>query len=210
MNKYNNPLVTVIILCYQNYNYLQRCIESVLTQNYENIEIIISDDGSDFFDEEEIKKYIEENKKENISNYYIIVNKENHGTVWNLKNAMTYMNGEYYITGGADDTFYNDTIIQKYVNFFNNNVECVWVCGLSNQIKQDTNKIIEVFPTNNDISILKTTDAIANWQIWARRGVANSLGICYKSETLKITGGYDDSYKYMEDWPYNIKLLLKS
>ena len=44
--KEKNPLVSVLLPVYNTENYLKKCIESVLNQNYENIELIIIDDGS--------------------------------------------------------------------------------------------------------------------------------------------------------------------
>ena len=42
----SNPLITVIIPIYNVERYLKRCIESVICQNYKNLEIILVDDGA--------------------------------------------------------------------------------------------------------------------------------------------------------------------
>ena len=51
-------MVTVIIPCYNHEKYISQCIESVLTQTYRNIELIIVDNGSIDKSYDEIKKYI--------------------------------------------------------------------------------------------------------------------------------------------------------
>ena len=40
------PLVSIIIPCYNYANYIEKCIDSALSQTYENIEVIVIDNGS--------------------------------------------------------------------------------------------------------------------------------------------------------------------
>ena len=44
--KKNNELITLIIAIYNGEKYLNECIHSLINQTYENIEIILVDDGS--------------------------------------------------------------------------------------------------------------------------------------------------------------------
>lgn len=41
-----NPLVTIIIPVYNGQEYLKRCIDSILNQEFQNYELILADDGS--------------------------------------------------------------------------------------------------------------------------------------------------------------------
>ena len=41
MKNTENPLVSVIIPCYNYANYIEECINSAINQTYENIEIIV-------------------------------------------------------------------------------------------------------------------------------------------------------------------------
>ena len=42
----NKPLLTVIVPCYNVEKYLDKCISSIVTQTYSNLEILLIDDGS--------------------------------------------------------------------------------------------------------------------------------------------------------------------
>ena len=54
--------VTVIILSYNQGSYLKDAIESVINQTYQNLEIIISDNGSNDNSKEIIKNYLDDKK----------------------------------------------------------------------------------------------------------------------------------------------------
>jgi len=53
----NNPLVSVIIPVYNAENYVYACLESVITQTYKPIEIIVIDDGSSDESTNIVKKF---------------------------------------------------------------------------------------------------------------------------------------------------------
>ena len=62
----NSPLVSVLISAYNEEKYIQACIESCLEQTYNNIEIIIVNDGSTDSTSEIINQHYQKNFKVNI------------------------------------------------------------------------------------------------------------------------------------------------
>ena len=50
-------LVSIIVMIYNNKQYIKECLNSILNQSYKNIEIIISDDNSNNFDEKKGFKF---------------------------------------------------------------------------------------------------------------------------------------------------------
>lgn len=66
-----NDLFSIIILSYNNYSFLQTCIDSVLMQAYKRIELIVVDDKSQEFDIKSVDSYISESKDSNLI-YFII------------------------------------------------------------------------------------------------------------------------------------------
>lgn len=76
-------------------------------QSYENIELIISDDGSPEFSVElpKLKKFVEENNRGNITSIVFNSIPVNVGTVKNLNRAIDLSTGKYVKTIAAEDVF---------------------------------------------------------------------------------------------------------
>ncbi|WNR43877.1 glycosyltransferase [Paenibacillus roseipurpureus] len=97
------PLVTIIIPVYNGSNYIKEAIESALAQTYENIEIIVVNDGSN-----------DDGKTEEIALTYgdriKYFSKENGGTSTALNLGIKNMKGEYFSWLSHDDTYYPEKI----------------------------------------------------------------------------------------------------
>ena len=53
----NDNLVSVVIQVYNSEKYMEECLDSILNQTYENIEVIAVDDGSADSSLDVLKKY---------------------------------------------------------------------------------------------------------------------------------------------------------
>lgn len=91
------PLVSVVIINYNYGRFIDDAIESVLNQTYDNIEIIVIDDGSTDNSKAVIDSYIKNN--DNIR----VIYRENMGVVKTRNQAIEETKGEYYIQLDADD-----------------------------------------------------------------------------------------------------------
>ena len=118
MKKKNNPLVSVLINNYNNQKYCVQAVQSVLDQNYNNIEIIFYDD---FSDDLSLKKIIEL-KNDKIR----IIRNTTRGKDYSLNQmkaifeALKKSKGEIVCILDSDD-FFKRNKIRKVVNFFNQN-----------------------------------------------------------------------------------------
>lgn len=135
--KLTEDLVSIVVLSYQNLDYLNECVLSILNQDYSPIQLIVSDDASDFFDEKALEMFIEENKHDNLVDFKIIANKTNVGTVKNIINAFTYVKGDFYITSGADDFLADNSVVTRFIQKFQKEPEDVWVCGKMENVSED-------------------------------------------------------------------------
>ena len=111
--------LSVILSNYNSNEYIEESLLSIFNQDYGNIELIIADDGSPVFDRKKVDKVIDENKRNNISNIKILINKENLGTVKTMNNALKEATGKYVLILASDDALASNTIISDYVNTFN-------------------------------------------------------------------------------------------
>ena len=96
-------LVTVYITNYNYGDYIKEAIESVLNQTFNDLELIIIDDGSTDNSKEIIESY------SNINNIRIIFQKNKGLNVTN-NIAMRLAHGKYLVRLDADDYFSNDAI----------------------------------------------------------------------------------------------------
>lgn len=93
------PLVSVHIITYNQKLFLRETIESVLMQDYENIEIIIADDCSTDGTVELIEEYISNFPSKIKASFSI----ENSGITSNSNKGLQICNGKYIAFLGGDD-----------------------------------------------------------------------------------------------------------
>lgn len=111
-------LVSVIICSYRKFEYIYQAIDSVLCQTYEAIELLISDDGSGNFPEQEIRRYVEEHKRENLKCILCNHEAENLGTVKHLNHAIRLVHGDYIGILAADDAYFDECVLERFVRGF--------------------------------------------------------------------------------------------
>src|ERR1700749_4411087 len=92
-----NPLVTVVIACYNHEKYIRQSIESVINQTYKNISFYVIDDGS----KDKSFEIIEELSKK----YgFVAIRQENKGLCATINYSIKeYARGKYISFLASDD-----------------------------------------------------------------------------------------------------------
>lgn len=201
------PLFSVIVLCYKNRGYLNGMLKSIFCQNYPNIQLIVSDDGSRDFVPSEVEEFINLNKGENIKEVIVNKNQENMRTVRHIDKVLKYADGEYIVFTAADDRFNNPSALTIFVDNFMNNTDDLWAVASCNIMTSNYEKSIYVTPTEADAECLSTGDARKIFSRWSRRGIAIPCSMAFRKSAFDAVGGIDLEYNYLEDWPLVLKLL---
>jgi alpha-1,3-rhamnosyltransferase len=120
------PLVSVVIPCYNHEKYVQECIKSVIEQDYENIELIIIDDGSKDESVSKIQELVSECEKR--FSRFEFRTRPNKGLCATLNEAIAWCKGEFYSAIASDDMMLpHKTSLQ--VQYFIEHPECDAVFG---------------------------------------------------------------------------------
>ena len=121
MNQSNQPLVSVVITCYNHEKFVQDSIQSVIDQTYQNIELIIIDDGSKDGSVEKIKEMLPACQERFIR--FEFRHRPNKGLSETLNEALEWCEGEYYSAIASDDMMLPEKIIIQ-INYMIKNKKC--------------------------------------------------------------------------------------
>ena len=131
---------SIVVITYNSsFEKIRKTLDSVLVQTFKDYEIIIADDGSAENNEQIIKKYF---KDKEFTNYKLVMNKENQGTVMNLLSGIKVSDGEYIRDFGPGDMFYSKDTLKK-LDMFLSKRECSICFGLMRGFKEDNGKVID-------------------------------------------------------------------
>lgn len=107
-----NPLVSVICLCYNQARFIEEALNAVASQAYANIELIVVDDAST-----DDSQSIIENWLQGHPDVLFIRNEENEGSTKSFNKALAKAEGKYIIDLAGDDILLKGRI-ESQVQFF--------------------------------------------------------------------------------------------
>lgn len=124
--KEKQPKISIIVPTYNRSEFLIRCVDSVLEQDYENLEIIIINDCSTDNTSEVVKSKYGNNNK-----VVYIENETNLGPGGNRQKAYLKSKGEYIIFADDDDFYIEPTFFSKAIALFFDYSNLSMVCANS-------------------------------------------------------------------------------
>ncbi|WP_165497282.1 glycosyltransferase family 2 protein [Phytopseudomonas dryadis] len=188
------PLVSVVIPCYNHAQFVQETIRSVIDQDYENIELIIIDDGSKDNSVEVIKKMLPA-CEERFARFEFRY-RQNKGLCATLNEALEWCEGEYFSPTASDDILKKDKISAQLAVMLS---------------KKEKNIIgvfvgIELIDSNN--KSLKTRgkeQAFGFKEVFLRTAFMPGQAVMLNRSSIAAVDGYDPDKK-IEDLDVFLKL----
>lgn len=190
-----NPIVSVIVPCYNHINYVKECIESILNQTYKNIELIVIDDGSK---DQSVGKLLEIQRQHN----FILIQQENRGLAATLNRGISEFASGKYLTLCASDDFWCIDKIEKQVAFMEKYNDVAMCYGRTYYVDEESNKINLQKRSDNK---LRGGHIFEDIFLFKFHPPVNYL---FKKSLFAEIGLYDESI-YAEDYYMNLKIARK-
>lgn len=181
--------ISIIIPSYNHSRYVIQAIESVLTQDWSNIDLIVIDDGSTDGSPDLIRRYHEKRGG------FRFIARENRGLLKTLNEGLGLAEGEFFCELASDDYFPPDSIRTRAC-FLRDHPECIAVFA-DGVIVVDGKVVEQSFLDDKRRNLLLSKDPIPDML----KGVLPvfSTGLIRRN-VLQAIGGFDDkTFRYYED-----------
>ena len=179
-------LISVIVTCYNHEKYIEQCLRSVFKQTYQNIELIVLDDGSTDGSKQIILKTLKDSPFE-----VKFESHKNMGVVKTRNKGIELINGKYFLFVDSDDYLPDDYVEELYSCAIKQQADIVY-CDLFDFEKNE----IYLKARNFEIYSFLTANYISNCSL-VRKDI---LGEIRYDEHL--------SGKKLEDYDFFLNLVI--
>lgn len=162
-------MVSIIIPYYNTKEFIKDCLESALSQTYQNIEVIIINDGSNNEDTQFIESLILDKRIKYIKTEI------NKGVGFSRNKGLEHASGEYVYFLDSDDLLSNNAIglLLEHINDFSA------ICGISKNLIRPTDIELSLPNENVGIKLRSVSESFKNGSI---------LNVLFKNDLLKKSG----------------------
>lgn len=190
------PKISVVIPNFNNEKYLSLCIDSVMAQDYPNLEVVVVDDAST----DNSIKILNEYQKKDVR-FNVIYKAQNEGVVAARNDGIRSATGEYIATLDSDDIYtYKQKISDEY--------RC-----LSRFATTSSRPVIafsQIQLIDEKGGILGTPSrVIPDGEVFAKllsRSTMIPRDFLVHKDLFNVVGGYNKNIPLYEDWDLKLRL----
>jgi len=201
-----SPLVSIIIPCFNQGQYLNEALHSIMNQTYSNWECIIVNDGSQDNTDELAKNW---NKRDERFRY---IKKEKGGPSAARNTGLKIAKGEYIQFLDADDILECNKIGHQinYLNSTTNSID-IFVSGYRYFINADKLRELQIFGPSNLLPevVINMEDKHDIQRLFAKKNPLVISAALYHMRVFDKVGLFDEELRAFEDWDFHFRCALK-
>jgi glycosyltransferase involved in cell wall biosynthesis len=182
-------LVTVYITTYNRQSLLKKAIDSVLSQTYQPVEIIVADDGSD----DGTQDYLREQHSQGVLTALLNTTKTPRGACYGRNKAIDVAKG-VFITGLDDDDHFEPWRIQTFIDTWQGKSGEVFSALFDSVVEHRHSGI----KTCNNSPVVTYNDL--------RRGNLVGNQVFTLTSSLREINGFDEKMPALQDWDTWLRL----
>lgn len=195
-NSDHSPLVSIAIISYNQRDFLRECIDSCLSQTYNNIEIVVADDGSTDGTHELLIDYSRKYRNK----FKLSLSVVNRGISKNSNAAHSICTGKYIAWMGADDLMLPEKI-ERQVAFMESRPDCAITYHNLIVFEATTGRTIRYFNEKQSSRINGDIKSLI------RKGTFNGACSTMVRRLEAPEDGFDELIPVASDWLYWIDTL---
>ncbi len=192
-------LVSVVIPTYNHEDFITETLESVLSQDYENIEIIVTDDCSQDDSVAIVQEYAEKYPGRVIP----VFSDSNTGNSSNINRGLRKARGEYIAWLGGDDVMLPGKL-RLQVETLNRHPDAIGVYHDAEVFRSDDGHVYGLFSKvyNNDV-VLRSGGV----ELWFDPNYFMLPSTVMIRRSAAPTHGYDERLKFAGDWLFDVEVF---
>lgn len=185
-----NPKISIVTPSFNQGQYIEQTILSIIEQDYDNVELIIIDGGSTDNTIEVIKKY------ENKITYW--VSEKDNGQAHAINKGLKIASGDIFNWINSDD-FLEPGALKNIAKTFVENPNKKIVCGYTHCFFDETGMESHIYQMGIQKNVADTIGKVE----------MNQPGSYYRMDAIRSLGGVNESLRYVFDDELWFKFLCK-
>ena len=198
------PLVSVLVISYNSQSFVVETLESIKSQSYNNIELIISDDCSSDNTVDLILSWLDQNSSRFVS-HKLIKSKQNTGIPSNCNRGILASSGKYLKIIAADDLLLKSCIEVNVTSIIRNKARVLH----SNTLQFNEFSIFYTKPNSIFYSIFNNPkiNSTQQFNYLKFKWPINASTLFFEKNVFEEVGMFEEIFS-IEDWPFLLKLTL--
>ncbi len=207
IEQHNLPLVSICIPTYNGETYLQEALDSIQNQDYQNLEIVISDDNSSDNTVSILQKF-----RNNVGFPVKIISHIPKGIGANWNNCIKYASGTYIKFLFQDDVLLKTCVSDMVYALEGANSDVMFayckkelIGSFSSERQFHENELFEKYSPMNSNQILKDPKLYSQ----PRNKIGEPVCVLFKKEVFEKVGWFDERLRQSLDYEYLYRVMSR-